>query len=57
MIDRSRGSPALQAFFTDEFEGVLMTDLRSAYQSVSVNDRQYCLVHLLRELRKVVMTL
>ena len=24
MIDRSRGSPALQKFFTDEFEGVLI---------------------------------
>ncbi len=53
MIDRSRGSPALQQFFTEEFEGVLITDFWSAYESVCAQDRQYCLVHLLRELEKV----
>ena len=53
MIDRSRGSQALQQFFTEEFEGVLITDFWSAYESVCAEDRQYCLVHLLRELEKV----
>lgn len=53
MIDRCRGSPALQKFFTDVFEGVLITDFWSAYESVCAADRQYCLVHLLRELEKV----
>lgn len=53
MIERSRGSPALQKFFTDEFEGVLITDFWSAYESVCAEDRQYCLVHLLRELEKI----
>ncbi len=53
MIDRCRGSPALQKFFTEEFEGVLITDFWSAYESVCAEDRQYCLVHLLRELEKV----
>ncbi|MCH8150241.1 MAG: transposase [Planctomycetes bacterium] len=53
MIDRSRGSPALQKFFTDLFEGVLITDFWSAYESVCAEDRQYGLVHLLRELEKV----
>jgi len=53
MIDRSRGSPALQQFFTEEFDGVLITDFWAAYQSVCAEDRQYCLVHLLRELEKV----
>ena len=53
MIDRSRGSPALQKFFAEEFEGVLITDFWSAYGSVCAEDRQYCLVHLLRELEKV----
>jgi hypothetical protein len=53
MIERSRGSPALQKFFTEEFDGVLITDFWSAYQSVCAEDRQYCLVHLLRELEKV----
>ncbi|MCP4897994.1 MAG: IS66 family transposase [bacterium] len=53
MIDRSRGSPALQQFFTEAFEGVLITDFWSPYESVCAEDRQYCLVHLLRELEKV----
>jgi len=53
MIDRCRGSPALQKFFTDVFEGVLITDFWASYESVCAEDRQYCLVHLLRELEKV----
>jgi transposase len=53
MIDRNRGSPALQKFFTDVFEGVLITDFWAPYESVCAADRQYCLVHLLRELEKV----
>lgn len=53
MIDRCRGSPALQKFFTEAFDGVLITDFWSAYGSVSAEDRQYCLVHLLRELEEV----
>ena len=53
IIDRSRGSPALQKFFTEEFKGVLITDFWPAYASVCADDRQYCLVHLLRELENV----
>jgi transposase len=53
MIDRCRGSPALQKFFTEAFEGVLITDFWAAYGSVCAQDRQYCLVHLLRELEEV----
>ena len=53
MINRCRGSPALQKFFTDVFEGVLITDFWAPYESVCAEDRQYCLVHLLRELEKV----
>ena len=53
MIDRSRGSPALQTFFTDAFDGTLVHDFWAAYESITADDRQYCLVHLLRELEKV----
>lgn len=53
MIDRSRGSPALQKFFSEAFEGVLIADFWAAYGSVCADDRQYCLVHLLRELESV----
>lgn len=53
MIDRCRGSPALAKFFTEAFDGVLITDFWSAYAAVQARDRQYCLTHLLRELEKV----
>ena len=52
-IEYCRGSPVLQRFFTEAFDGVLITDFWAAYDSVCAEDRQYCLVHLLRELEKV----
>lgn len=52
-IDRSRGAPALQKFFSEAFAGTLVSDFWRAYESVVVEDRQYCLPHLLRELIKV----
>ncbi|MCK6465816.1 MAG: IS66 family transposase [Phycisphaerae bacterium] len=52
-IDRCRGSPALQKFFIEAFAGTLVTDFWAAYLSIDADDRQYCLVHLLREMEKV----
>jgi transposase len=52
-IDRSRGAPALQKFFTEAFQGTLVTDFWAPYRQVMAEDRQYCLPHLLRELVKV----
>jgi hypothetical protein len=57
MIDRSRGSPALEKFFIEAFDGILITDFWAAYDSIwKDNERQMCLVHLLRELEKVDQT-
>jgi transposase len=53
LIDRNRGSPVLQSFFGEAFDGILLHDFWAAYESIDVADRQYCLVHLLRELEKV----
>ena len=53
LIDRCRGSPVLQRFFGEAFDGILLHDFYTAYESIDVLDRQYCLVHLLRELEKV----
>jgi transposase len=55
MIDRSRGSPAINEFFQEYFDGVLITDFWAAYNVVRCADRQMCLVHLLGELKKVAM--
>jgi len=43
----------VQEFFTEAFDGVLITDFWAAYDSVEAADRQKCLPHLLRELEKV----
>lgn len=53
MIDRSRGSPALQKFFTDAFEGTLITDFWSPYDAVVCADKQKCWPHLLRDAASV----
>jgi transposase len=53
MIDRSRGSPALSKFFTETFDGVLVTDFWAAYGAVECAARQACLPHLFRELETV----
>ncbi len=53
MIEYCRGSPVLHKFFTEAFDGVLITDFWAAYDSVDAADRQKCMPHLLRELEKV----
>ena len=53
LIDRSRGHPALEKFFLEAFDGILVTDFWAAYNAVCSGERQLCLVHLLRELEKV----
>jgi transposase len=52
LIDPSRGSPALEKFLAEAFDGVLITDFWPAYAAFAT-ERQCCLVHLLRELEKV----
>lgn len=52
-IDDSRGEKALQEFFLETYEGVLVTDFWPAYNRVLCRKRQLCLVHLLRELETV----
>ena len=53
LLDPSRGGPALEKFFAEAFDGVLITDFWAAYNAVNAADKQCCLVHLLRELEKV----
>lgn len=52
MLDRSRGHPALDKFFVDEFQGVLVTDFWAAYDAVA-RLNQKCWPHLLRDLKEV----
>ena len=52
MIHPSRGDPALFEFFKETFNGVLVSDFWACYAHVQAR-HQYCLAHLLRELKKV----
>lgn len=55
-IDPSRSSKVVREFLADEFEGTLVTDFFGAYNHVAGGERQFCLVHLLREIEKVSKT-
>jgi transposase len=52
LIDESRGHPALDQFFVEEFTGVLVSDFWAAYDAVG-RTKQKCWPHLLRELKEV----
>jgi len=49
----SRGSKAVEQFFNNDWAGVLVTDFWNAYNCVEGGSTQKCLVHLLRELKRV----
>ena len=51
-IHESRGHNALDAFFAEEFAGVLVSDFWSAYDAVAKH-HQKCWPHLLRELKEI----
>ena len=53
MIDPSRGEAAITDFFQETFAGTLVTDFWHVYDKVICDRHQYCLPHLLRELKKV----
>jgi transposase len=52
LIDESRGHPALDQFFVEEFGGVLVSDFWAAYDAVG-RTKQKCWPHLLRDLKEV----
>jgi transposase len=52
LIDDSRGHPALDLFFVEQFRGILVTDFWAAYDAVG-RAKQKCWPHLLRELKEV----
>ena len=51
-IEASRASPVVLEFITDAFDGVLVSDFWGAY-NILVCAKQKCLVHLLRDLKRV----
>jgi transposase len=51
-LDPSRGHPALDQFFVEEFKGVLVSDFWAAYDAIG-RMKQKCWPHLLRDLKEV----
>lgn len=51
-IESSRASPVVLEFITEAFDGVLVSDFWGAY-NILVCVKQKCLVHLLRDLKRV----
>ena len=53
-IDQSRGQKVVEDFLGEEFWGVIISDFLSAYNKIKAKAKQRCLVHLLRDLKKVL---
>lgn len=53
-IDRSRGGKVPQAILGKKFEGVLITDFYAGYNKVGSKSKQRCLVHLLRDIKRIL---
>jgi transposase len=53
-IDKSRGQNVVEKMLGDKYRGVLISDFLSAYNKISAKAKQRCLVHILRDLDKVM---
>ena len=53
-IDKSRGQNVPDKIIGDKYKGVLISDFLSAYNKIGAKAKQRCLVHILRDLDKVM---
>jgi transposase len=53
-IDPSRGQAVVDKIIGDKYKGVLISDFLSAYNKIEAKAKQRCLVHILRDLKKVM---
>jgi transposase-like protein len=51
---RSRGQKVVEEILGPEYDGVLISDFLSAYNKIKTKAKQKCLVHILRDLKKVL---
>lgn len=52
--DKSRGQKVVEEIFGDKYDGVLISDFLSAYNKIKARAKQRCLVHIMRDLNKVI---
>lgn len=53
-IDKSRGQRVVEDILGEDYDGVLISDFLSAYNKIGSRSKQRCIVHLLRDLKKVI---
>lgn len=53
-IDKSRGRKVIDSILGKDYKGVLITDFLAVYNKVASKARQRCLVHILRDLKRVI---
>lgn len=53
-IDKSRGQRVVEDILGKEYDGVIISDFLSAYNKITSKAKQRCLVHILRDLKKVI---
>jgi transposase len=52
-IDESRGQKVVEDILGQDYAGILISDFLSAYNKIQAKSKQRCLVHILRDLKKV----
>jgi hypothetical protein len=52
-IDKGRGQKVVEDVLGKSYDGVLISDFLSAYNKIKTKAKQRCLVHILRDLKKV----
>lgn len=52
-IDQSRGQKVVENILGKDYAGTLISDFLSAYNKIVAKSKQRCLVHILRDLKKV----
>jgi len=53
-IDLSRGQKVVEDVLGNKYNGTLISDFLSAYNKISAKGKQRCLIHILRDLEKVI---
>lgn len=53
-IDKSRGQKVLDEILGKDYEGILISDFLSAYNKIKTFAKQRCLIHLLKDLKRII---
>jgi len=52
-IDQSRGQKVVENILGNSYNGTLISDFLSAYNKITAKNKQRCLIHIIRDLKKV----